>query len=175
MEKQKIIQNIQENPSGVVEWLSALTDLEQKIVALLYQRKQSMFVKQILRELLKNTYLQQIGKNDSVSKYPFIPSLELIEDFVMDEDLKQINNFFQESQKKNNQNMNKYSFNNFLKFIEGNSAIKLPSQRRIKECCETLVDINLLLSRQADSKKTKKLYFLNPNLRAILDKHQNEK
>lgn len=173
MEKHQLIQKIQQEPLRIIEWLGALTELEQKIISILYQKNQAMFVKKLQTELLKNTYYIQIGFEQKVDNFPFDPSLEILDDFLMEGQLKELNCVL--SNDKNSEELNKHSFDTFLKIVDKKKSIQPPSQRRIRDICLGLNQINILNSRESPSKKTKNLFYLNPLLRSFLDDYKKQK
>lgn len=150
------------DPDFVLSWLGGLTDLEQKIVSVMYIYNKALTIKDVSNSLIKNT-LSVLIKSD----YPpqIIHSREFDFPFVsyypIDEEIKPKVSNLSQSEKMT-----------FLK-----KEFKFPSFRRIDKSIQDLMSMGIILSREGklENEKIKGLYYLNPVIRSKLNELKNNK
>lgn len=150
LEKIKSLQKI--DPDFVLSWLGGLTDLEQKIVATLYQLNKAVTIKDIMTTLVLRTLFANLMnvKNSSEYVFPF-KSYFFLEPKIISA-LKEIST-------------------PQAQFIKLKKEFKFPSFRRIDKSNQDLISMGIVLAREEKMKneKIKGLYYLNPIIRTQLN------
>ncbi len=138
------------DPNLVLSWLSGLTDLEQKVVSVLYKLNRAETIKIVRIALVGNTYwVSQLRTSDYdfpfQSYYP-VPNNEILK----------MRELSTQEEKTN-------------RILE---IIAFPSFRRIEKTLIDLEKLGVVLRRreETENKKIKGLFFLNPFIRAQLNK-----
>ena len=156
LEKINSLQKLE--PDLVFSWLSGLTDLEQKIVSVMYINNKALTIKDIINSLIRNTdsvlftrnYYPPHIKHSKEFDFPF-SSYYLVEGKI-------------EQKVANKSPMESI---NILK-----KEIKFPSFRRVDKSVQDLISMGVVLAREGklENEKIKGLYYLNPVIRLQINK-----
>jgi hypothetical protein len=157
LEKIKSLQKLE--PDFVMSWLGGLTDLEQKILSVVYIYNKALTIKDIMNFLVKNT-LSVLTSRD----YP--PNIEYLREF--DFPFSSYYVIDKEVMKKLYPEVDKKSKN--LQILK--KEFKFPSFRRVDKSIQDLISMGVVLVREGELKneKIKGLYYLNPIIRSQLNK-----
>ncbi len=155
------LQNLEKlDPELVLSWLSMLTDLEQKVLSILYQQSKSLTIKMIrtilmentLHNTLRNTQLYNVFIDDVEFPYPSFYDLDA-------------------EQKIKISTISEFEHELSLKRIQ--KVFTFPSFRSIDITIQRLIKLGVVNQRpesEITDKKVKGLYFLNPFLKMQLNK-----
>ncbi len=155
LEKLKSLEKL--DPDFVFSWLTGLIDLEQKIVAVLYQEARAMVIKDIVSALIYNSHMVKIsGHFRDERSFPF-------------------DGFYPIPQNIHQKVCEKVDIKQRMDILK--SEFKFPSFRRIDKTIQDLITMGIILKREEPSKnkKIKGYYFLNPIIRSQLNKLKKEK
>src|SRR3990167_9047612 len=154
LEKIKSLQKIE--PEFVLSWLGGLTDLEQRIISVMYIYNKALTIKDIMSSLIKNTYSVLASRD-----YPIGISLKSEFDFPF-------SSYCLADDKKIKQKIFLMSQPEAMNFLK--KEIKFPRFRRIDKSIQDLISLGVVLTREGklENEKIKGLYFLNPIIRTQL-------
>lgn len=139
------VNKLKKEPEFVLSWLSALTELEQKVVSLMFAEGKALSTKQIRNNLImRSEHYQKECSNKSNLPYP-------------------------------TQLRFTFPFDNFFHIPKNSKGFHYPSFKTINEVIVNLVNLQILLERKPLSKKIKALYFLNPIIQHQIEKQRNER
>jgi hypothetical protein len=158
LEKIKSLQKLE--PDFVLSWLGSLTDLEQKIVSVMYIYNKALTIKDVINSLIKNTFTHLTSK-DYPPKIRYIKELDFpfVSYYSLDKEEKQkILRIVSMPQSES------------IKVLK--KEIKFPSFRRIDKSIQDLISMGVVLVREEELKneKIKGLYYLNPVISFKLNK-----
>ena len=158
LEKIKSLQKLE--PDFVMSWLGGLTDLEQKILSVMYIYNKALTIKDIINSLIRNTLTVLTSKD-----YP--PQIKYIREF----DFPFLSYYSLDDEEKQKilkiASMPQSEAINFLK-----KKLKFPSFRRVDKSVQDLINMGVVLVREGELKneKIKGLYYLNPVIRSQINK-----
>ena len=147
-------------PDFVLSWLGGLTDLEQKIVSVVYIYNKALTIKDVINSMVKNT-LSVLTSSD----YP--PLMRYSEEF----DFPFVSYYsLEEEEKKKILKISSMPKSKAIKTLK--KEIKFPSFRRVDKSIQDLINMKVVLVREGElkNKKIKGLYYLNPIIRSKLNK-----
>ena len=163
-EETNFILNIKQTPEHILSWLTALEEIEQIILSILYQENKALAIQDIRRQLVDNSvdyYSKVVDKDNKVIcstlhhqryVYPFDAFFRL-------------NN----TERKNIQSIKDLTPERF------EENVSLPAFRKVKDRIDNLVELKVVLSRGSMNKKELGLYFLNPSIRMPLVEQYEKK
>jgi len=173
LEKIKSLQKLE--PDFVLSWLSGLTDLEQKIVSVMYINNKALTIKDVINTLIKHTFTHLTYRNYPPSiknlrelNFPFISY------YFADENIKR--KIISMCSKEENlpSNIDNKSLTDSITLLK--KEIKFPSFRRIDKSIQDLMSMGIVQAREekSENKKIKGLYYLNPIIRTQINKLKKE-
>ncbi len=153
LEKIKSLEKV--DPDFVFSWLGGLTDLEQKIVANLYQENKAVTIKDVMTQITTNTFYATMLRDGASGKdFPFKSYFEV------------------ENRSRVLFNIRKLHPDKSAQITLLKKEIKFPSFRRIDKNIQDLITMGIILKREepSENKKVKGYYYLNPIIRSQLNK-----
>lgn len=159
-----ILFSIKKEPELIMNWLSSLTDLEQKIVSIIYNLNKAVTIKEIRNTLVTNSnnYLLKDKHNFLEKLYYSFPFLRVY-NFSNKQLAKKL-----EVKASSKKAKNEGIIINTKDILEN-----FPSFRRIENSVKDLINLKIILERNSSELKNKKikgLFYLNPIIRYQLDK-----
>ena len=143
-------------PEFILSWLGGLTDLEQKIVANLYQINRAVTIREIMNNIILNTHYGNFLRETTAFDFPFKSYFNLDTKLMLR--LKPLPP-------------------TSVRLEKLKEEFKFPSFRRIDKSIQDLISMGIVLARQGEleNKKIKGLYYLHPVIRSqlnMLKKHK---
>jgi len=156
--KNQLSEGILNNYEHLTSWLAGLTDLEQKVLSVLFQFPQALTIKKIRAMIISSTFLAlQYPNKDTryTYGYPF--------------------KSYYSASKELQDEAKSWQDDEAYELIE--KKMKFPSFRRLDKTVQDLVNLRILIPRNSndlEDKKVKGLYFLNPIIRTQLQRKKEE-